>query len=248
MNRPGKSFHLCSFLNRGKRTTKCKAYAWISLLLFFSVFASCARVPLAAYDFDDGTVQGWKISAVFDDQGKAYTPFFNILHFEAAQYPNSFPNGDPLHDLKGCFMINGGQMGPWVTKSGFPSNSTYWETTAYYTGLNAYDFSAWQGIKGVKATVGDCFGATPGHVTASIGVRAKAGGQDKVFVEKDASGKPFFQPVGNQLTGKWSHLTTTLAIPANADVFQVWIKIRGDWKSYHVYEGGIMIDQVEPIK
>lgn len=64
-------------------------------------------------------------------------------------------SGDPLNDKKGCLFVNGGQIGAWIIKSGFPKNSQYWEMSAYVTGLNAYDFDAWQGIKGVKASVGD---------------------------------------------------------------------------------------------
>lgn len=216
------------------------------LLLFFLV--SCSRVPLAVYDFDDGTTQGWKVSGTFDDKGSVYTPIFPASHFEAAQYPNSFPNGDPLNDKKGCLLINGGQMGYWAQTSGFPSNSEYWELTAYYTGLSAHKSTTWQGIKGVKASVGDNFGAAPGHMSANIKVRARIGGKEEVITELDASGNPLFHPVSHQLTGKWSHLSTNLNIPANSEVYQVMITIRGDWKTFALYEGAIMIDQVEPIK
>ena len=214
-------------------------------IVILTFLVSCS-VPPSVFDFDDGTTQGWKVTGVFDDQGSIYTPIFPLSHLESAQYPASFPQGDPLNDKKGCLFVNGGQMGPWVTKSGFPKNSAYWEVTAYYTGLNKS--SAWQGIKGVKAAVGDNYGAVAGHLYVNIGVRAKVGGQDKVISELDAGGKPLFRPVNHQLAGKWSHLDVKLNIPPNAEIYQVWVKFRGDWQNYKLYEGGLMIDQVEAVK
>jgi len=238
--------------NRWVRKIDCfkreEHYAVMFLPVVLILLVGCLSPPRSVYDFDDGTTQGWKVTGVFDDQGNIYSPIFPLSHFEAAQYPNSFPNGDPLDDKKGCLLINGGQMGPWVTMSGFPATSEYWEVTAYYTGLNAWGSSTWQGLKAVKASVGDNYGAVPGHITVNIGVRATVAGQDEEITELDASGKPVYQPVNHQITGKWSHLTSTFNLPSNADVYQVWIRIRGDWKDYSLYEGSIMIDQVEPVK
>lgn len=205
--------------------------------------AACPQVPLKVYDFDDGTTQGWKVSAIHDDAGNAYTPLIPVQHFEAAQYPGSFPGGDPLNDKKGSFLIFPNQMGPWVTASGFPPGSEYWEITAYYTGLDAYGSKAWQGIKGVEVSVGDNFGAEPGHIFVNVGVSTKTGSQYAQIVEQDLSGAPLFHKVAHD---KWSRISANLSIPQNATVYQVWIKIRGDWKSYTLYEGALMLDQVEP--
>ena len=227
-------------LERPDWIRKRKTCAWISLLLVLCVIANCAGVPRAVYDFDDGTVQGWKITGVFDDQGNEYPPFFNM--------ENSLPGSNLDHDTNGCLIIFGEQMGRWAAKSGFPPGSMYWETTVYYTGLNAYDSALWQGIKGVKVSIMENIGTVPGHVTAGIGVRVKIAGCDKEIVELDPNGNPLFHPINRLWKGEWSHLAARLIIPANAEVYQVRIKLRGDWQNYKFYEGGIMIDQVEPLK
>lgn len=201
--------------------------------------------PLSVYDFDDGTTQGWKVTAIHDDKGKPYMPIIPVQHFEAAQYPGSFPTGDPLKDKKGSFLINPGQMGPWVSKSGFPSTSEYWEITAYYTGLDAKNSTVWQGIKGVEVSVGDDLGAEPGHIYANVGVSIDSGGKYTEIAELNSSGKPLFHPVAHD---KWTRISANLSVPKNAKVDQVWVKIRGDWKNYTLYEGQLMIDQVEPVK
>ncbi len=139
----------------------------ISLLSVLVMMTECVATPRVVYDFDDGTTQGWKITAVADDKGVWHTPAFPLSHFEAAQYPNRFPGGDPPSDNKGCLYIDGGEMGPWQQQSGFPSSAKYWEVIAYYNGLNARKSNAWLGIKGVKASLGDNFGAVPGQLTAN---------------------------------------------------------------------------------
>ncbi len=206
----------------------------------------CSPVPKSVFDFDDGTTQGWKITAVSDDKGKAYSPFFPLSHFEEAQYPDKFPMGDPENDKKGCLLIDGYQMSGWVQKSGFPDTAKYWEVTVYYTGLNAGNSTAWQKLKGVKVSLGDNFGVSPGHITANVGVRAKMGGKDSEIAELDAGGKPLFRPISHHSTGKWSHIDAKLSVPANAEVYQVWVRFRGEWKA--LYEGQLMIDQVAAVK
>ncbi len=213
--------------------------------MFAASVAGCAQMPRSAYDFDDGTTQGWKVTAVRDDTGKVYTPIFPVQHAEAAQYPGSFPMGDPLKDKKGSLLINPGQMSGWVSVSGFPSASEYWETTAYYTGLTAYGSAIWQGIKGVAVSVGDDLGTAPGHIFANVGVSTDTGGKHVEIAELDSSGKPLFRPVAHD---KWSRISAKLNVPQNASVYKVWVKIRGDWKNYKLYEGQLMIDQVEPVK
>jgi hypothetical protein len=215
-----------------------------------AALAGCMPSPLLVYDFDTGTTQGWKVvSSVHDDKGVAYQPLlFTVSHFEGAQYPGHFPGGDPLNDKKGVLFVNGYQLGPWAQVSGFPATSEYWETSVYYSGLNVQGSQLWQGIKGVKAAVGDMYGATPGHVRANLGVAAMVAGKNEFFRETDANGQLLFHVVNHASTGQWSHITANLSIPANADVYMVFVELRGDWKNYHTYEGGIMIDQVEPIK
>lgn len=219
-----------------------------ALLITAVAISACLPAPRAVYDFDDGTTQGWDITAVSDDSGQFYIPIFPLQHNEATQCPNKFPQGDPLQDKNGALLINGGQMGPWATQSGFPANSQYWEVTAYYRGLDSQSSTTWQGIKGIKACIGDMFGATPGHVSANLGVRVKIGTADQEIREVDASGKPLFHAVNHASVGQFSQIQANLNIPSNATVYQVNVTIRGDWKSYNLYEGGVAIDRVEPVK
>jgi hypothetical protein len=214
------------------------------------VVAGCLPQPRLVYDFDDGTTQGWHVTgAVHDDQGNAYTPgLFTASHFEAAQYPASFPGGDPLNDSKGSLRVDGAQMGPWAQLAGFPNGAAYWATSAQCSGLDAYGSTAWQGIQGVSAAIGDVYGATPGHVTANLGVRARVGGQDLLIREVDGAGKPVFHPVSHASTYKWTHVDSKLSIPPGASVYMVFIEFHGDWKNYHTYEGAILVDSVTPIK
>ena len=214
--------------------------------IVLATLQGCAPAPKPVFDFDDGTTQGWKITAVSDDKGKAYSPFFALAHFEGAQYPDKFPMGDPPSDKKGSLLVEGGQISAWVQQSGFPDTAKYWEFTVYYTGLNANNSTAWQNLKGVKLSLGDNFGQSPGQITANVGVRATIGGKDSEIAELDAGGKPLFRPINHQSTGKWSHIDAKLNVPAKADVYQVWIRFRGDWEA--LYEGQLMIDQVAAVK
>jgi hypothetical protein len=242
------SFYANRVSNRDRRESanQCSILFLLSLAILLT---ACKPGPLAIYDFDDGTTQHWTVSRVLDDKNNQYTdPLFTLSHFEAAQYPNSFPGGDPLNDKKGSLLLNGYQMGPWAQKFGFPNTSEYWYIFVSCGGLAGGGSKEWQGIKGIKASLGDSYGATPGHVSANIGVRAQVGGQSMLIMELDSSGNPLFHPINHQSTGKWTHLNATLNIPANAEVYLVYIWIRGDWKNYHTYEGALMIDQVEPIK
>ncbi len=234
-----------------RRSESLPAFRRYTLLLMAApLLTGCMAHVRPVYDFDDATTQGWRLSgAVQDDQGNAYTPMlFSLSHFEAAQFPASFPGGDPLKDAKGALLVNGFQFDPWAQKFGFPNTSEFWEISTYYTGLDAYGSPLWQGIKGVKLAIGDMYGATPGHVTANVGIRVRVAGQDQLVRELDAAGKPLFHPVNHASTGKWSVISASLDVPPGADVYLVFVMIRGDWKNYHTYEGGIVIDQVEPMK
>ena len=229
------------------RTSKLGRIAAITLVpVIVAMQQGCSAVPKAVYDFDDGTTQGWQITAVFDEKGTPYTPFFPLTHFEAAQYPDKFPAGDPLNDKNGCLAVQGGQMGPWAKQAGFPDTAQYWEVTVYYTGLNAWSSTAWQKLKGVKVTLGDVFSIPPGEVKANVGVRARIAGKDTEIAERNAAGQPVFHSINHQSAGKWTHLDAKLDVPANADVYQVWVRFRGDWKA--LYEGALLIDQVTAVK
>ncbi len=215
-----------------------------NILLFLGIMlatvilsAGCQTSPLSIYDFDDGTTQGWKLTAVADDQQNFYTPFFDLLH-----------SGKKTNSKKGHLLISGGQFGPWAKLSGFPEKtSKYWELTAYYTGLYAYKSNLWQGIKGVEVDVMDEYGMGVNPVLVNIGVRVEIAGKDKNIMEVGTQGKPLFHPINHASTGKWSHLKANLNIPSNATVNQVWIKFRGSLNP-GLYEGFLYIDNVKPIK
>ncbi|MBN1386869.1 MAG: hypothetical protein JW965_00385 [Bacteroidales bacterium] len=210
----------------------------IMIVITAMYFSGCRPTPLQIYDFEDGTTQGWKVTAVSDDQQNFYTPFFDLYH-----------SGKNQNLKSGYLVISGGQFGSWSQVSGFPENtSKYWELTAYYTGLEAWGSDIWQGIKGVEADVQDDFGTGPDQIKVNIGLRVDLGGQSKEIAETDTQGNPIFHPINHASSGKWSNLKANLIVPSNAIVDQVWIKFKGDLNPGLYEGGGLYIDNVKPVK
>jgi len=198
------------------------------------------------FDFDDGTTQGWKHSVIHDDKNVFYYPpeFFTLSHFEGAQYPGSFPQGDNLTDKKGCLLLDGGQLSQQdLSKAGFPATSETWGVIASFTGLQ--NTSSWQNIKGVSAALGDNYAIEDGHLKATISVWVDDGTSMFEVYELDSSNQPVYHALKH---GSWTQITSNLKVPSGGKVFQVSIHIIGDWKDYKVYEGGICIDEVTPIQ
>lgn len=208
-----------------------------TLVLVSIVFLSgCACLPpLKVYDFEDGTIQGWKITAVSDDQQNSYTPFWLLEH-----------SGTKKNNKTGYLVINAGQFSSWSTLAGFPGTSQYWEVTAYQPCLNAQKSLLWQNIKGVEVDLLDEFGTGKPALEATIGIRVEIGGQSKEIMEKDAQGNPVIHQINHASQGTWTHLKANLNVPSNAIVHQVWIKFRGDLKPGLWEAAGIYIDNVEP--
>lgn len=211
----------------------------LPLLIVTSVFLSgCACLPpLPVYDFEDGTIQGWRLTAVSDDQQKTYTPFWDLDH-----------SGKNQNKKTGYLVIDGAQFGPWASQAGFPSGSQFWEVTAYNPCINSKNSVVWQGIKGVEVDLLDNFSMGTQPLKANIGVRVDVGGKYSEIMETDSQGKPLYHNINHAgSTSTWTHLKANLNIPSNAIVHQVWIKFRGSLNP-GLWEGGFYIDNVKPVK
>jgi hypothetical protein len=197
------------------------------------------------FEFDDGTVQGWTGSGVFDDSGNKYNGgLLNVYHEEQHQYPDKFPctaqdpsKCDPLKDNNGSLGISIAELQPSLPKFNFPSNSMYWQVDLVSPTLS----KLFKNKSEFEASIGDRFGVDPGHIKATLLLNIDAGGSVTEL-----------PPVGGiveQVVSKtsWTTLSAKFAVPSGASVRNIVIRVRGDWKTYKLYEGAIFVDHVAAI-
>ena len=209
---------------------------YISFVFVVMIFMSCAPKAKTVFDFNDGTIQNWEITPVYDDQGKTYTPLFNLIH-------------TGKNNKMGSLGIEVGQFGPWAKVAGFPElSSEYWEVIVYNRWLSykpeSLESKAWQGLKGVEVSLKDVCSMGTDPILVNILIRCSVGNQSQDITEIDAQGKPVFHPITH---ANWSTIKANVNIPANAVINQVWIKFRANLKP-GLYEGDILVDDVKPIK
>lgn len=201
-----------------------------------------AKVPGSAFEFDDGTPNGFTVTPVEDALGKPYGAF-SVGHFEAAQYPSQFPSGNPLKDKVGSLMVNGGQWGPFATKFNFPTSSAYWQFDAVSPLLTGA--TPWQQVHAVEAWLADGYSTTGEHLTAAL----------LLYIEQNGI-RSMLQQVGGTVFHKvthnaWTKLAADFQVPPGTIVRNVIVRVRGEWAvssltkgKYPLYDGGIGIDHV----
>ncbi|HLC41780.1 MAG TPA: hypothetical protein VJO34_09150 [Methylomirabilota bacterium] len=193
------------------------------------------------FEFDDGTVQGWTASGILDDSGNKYNgSLVNVFHAEQHQYPDKFPCAqdpskcDPLKDKNGGLGISVAELQPTLPKFNFPSNSAYWQVYVVSPTL----LKQFQNKTEFEASIGDMFGVDPGHIKATLLLNIEVGGSVTEI-----------SPVGGiveQVVSKtsWTKLSAKFAVPSGASVRNIVVRVRGDWKTYKIYEGAIFVDHV----
>lgn len=217
----------------------------ITALLVRGFFRLAGKVQ-PVFEFDDGTTQGWTANGIFDDAGKKYDgSLYKIGHGEQHQYPDKFPctaanpsKCDPLNDKKGSLLLSIADLQPSLPMVNFPSNSNYWQAELISPALS----KLFQNKSEFEAYIGDMFSIEPGHVRAVMLMNIDVGGSIQQIT-----------PVGGaveQVVSKdaWTKLSAKFAVPAGGYIKNIIIRIRGDWKTYKLYEGGIFVDHVAAVK
>ena len=196
------------------------------------------------FEFDDGTVQGWTTDSIVDDSGNKYNGgLLKVFHAEQHQYPDKFPCAqdpskcDPLKDKNGSLGTSIAELQLSLPKFNFPSNSAYWQVDLVSPNLT----KLFHNKSEFEASVGDMFGIDPGHIKATLLLNIDAGGSVTEL-----------PPVGGiveQVVSKtsWTKLSAKFAVPSGANIRNIVIRVRGDWQTYKLYEGGIFVDHVAAI-
>jgi hypothetical protein len=207
------------------------AYIWIT-----------GQGPKSVFEFDDGTTQLWTGNGVFDDAGKKYDAgLYKVAHAEQYQYPDKFPctnanplKYDPLNDKNGSLLLSIADLQVALPTFNFPANSNYWHIELISPTLS----TLFQNKSEFEAYVGDMFGIDEGHITAEL----------LLYIE-DHGTINLLLPVGGgteQIIAKnaWTKLSAKFLVPQGAYIRNAVIRIKGDWKIYKLYEGGLFVDHV----
>lgn len=218
----------------------------ITALIVVAYFWLAGKGPQPVFDFDDGTTQGWIGNGIFDDAGKKYDgSLYKVGHGEQHQYPNKFPctaadpsKCDPLNDKKGSLSLAIAELQPSLPQFNFPSNSNYWQVELISPSLS----KLFQNKSEFEASIGDMFGVDPGHVRATLLLNVEVGGSTKQI-----------SPVGGgaeQVVSKnsWTKVSEKFSVPPGGYIRNIVVRIRGDWQTYKMYNGGIFVDHVAAIK
>lgn len=219
----------------------------ISAVIVVAYFWLAGKGPKPVFDFDDGTTQGWTANGIFDDAGKKYDgSLYKVAHGEEHQYPDKFPctgvpsKCDPLTDKKGSLLLSIAALQPSLPQFNFPTNSNYWQVELVSPSLSK--LKLFQNKSEFDAYIGDMFGTDPGHVRAVMLLNVDIGGSTKQVM-----------PIGGvteQVVSKdaWTKLSAKFTVPAGGSIRNIVIRIRGDWKTYKLYEGGIFVDHIAAVK
>ncbi len=227
-----------------KKPTTIIGLMAISAIIIVAIFYLVGQGPKPIFDFDDGTVQGWTANGIFDDTGIKYDgKLYKIGHGEQHQYPNKFPcppNCDPLNDKKGSLAIGIADLQPSLPNPpfNFPNNSEYWQIDLISPNLT----SLFQNKTEFEAYIGDMFGVDPDHVKSVLLLNITTGGVSSII---PPTGGMVYQTVSKD---SWTKIFGNFTIPSGGYIQNIIIRIRGDWKSYKVYEGAIFVDHVSAVK
>lgn len=209
-----------------------------------SLLYGCGQYAIMT--FNAGTTEGWQVAGYYDDKGTNYgSKFAKLTHNEENNAPNKFPCTPQTKTMcdtdqyLGSLAVGMGQ-GSALTSAGFPADSQYWQVDLVSPDL--VQVPPWQGITGAKAYVGDMYGIDPGHVSASMFLRVQVGNTIQEIVPNTPTK---FVVVSKT---QWTALSFPFTLPSGSSVRNVGIRLRGDWKSYKLYDGAIFIDNVDAIK
>lgn len=211
------------------------AYIWLS-----------GQGPKPVFDFDDGTTQLWTTNGLFDDTGKKYNGgLYKLAHGEQHQYPDKFPctaanpaKCDPLNDKNGSLLISIVALQPALPMLAFPADSNYWHIELISPKLS----TLFQNKSEFEAYVGDMFSIDEGHIRAELLLYVENGGTINLLLPTSGGTEQVLSKTG------WTKLSAKFSIPSGAYIRNAVIRIKGDWKTYKLYEGGIFVDHVAAVK
>jgi hypothetical protein len=164
-----------------------------------------------------------------------------VAHGEQHQYPDKFPctaanptKCDPLNDKNGSLLLSIAALQPALPTFNFPADSNYWHIELISPTLS----KLFQNKSEFEAYVGDMFGIEEGHIRAELLLYVEESGTINLLL-----------PIGGgteQIISKnsWTKLSAKFLIPQGAYIRNAVIRIKGDWKTYKLYEGGIFVDHV----
>ena len=154
--------------NRTSRMIEITSVAVCAVLSLIG--ATSAR----AYDFDDGTLQGWTMQGIGDGNTATYhapNPF-SLGWDDRTQYPGDIsvgPHGDPIGNNLGSLAASTGNL---ILPAGFPSGA-WWFIDLVSPSLTANP--QWQQMTGLSLKVR---GEVGSHVQILLNVTRKSDGQD----------------------------------------------------------------------
>lgn len=198
--------------------------------------------PKPVFEFDDGTAQLWTANGLFDDAGKKYDGgLYKLAHGEQHQYPDKFPctaahpqKCDPLNDNKGSLLLSIAELQPALPAFNFPADSNYWHIELMSPALS----KLFQNKSEFEAYIGDMLGVDEGHIRAELLLYVESGGIINLLLPTSGGTEQVISKSG------WTKLSAKFSIPQGAYIRNAVIRIKGDWKTYKLYEGGIFVDHV----
>ena len=211
-------------------------------LTFLFLMGFPVLVCAEGFDFNNGTVQGWTLDGAYDEDGDG--PFANNYSAsfswkDPVNYP-VIPGSDPIGNNNGSIQMFGSAHG--INNPG----ATWW--VMKFTSPDLSGDPMWQSATGFTVKIAECMVAL-GKLYANLFV--------KVYNHDLGTDQYFYNGTAQQLThciygsqNIWNTQTLVWsAIPnfpkhytiKNVYVY-IWGKMSGD-----AYEGGLYIDEVQPI-
>jgi hypothetical protein len=191
-------------------------------------------MPPGAFNFDDGTDDGWQVTDVFDGDSSTVLTHVGTQPAPFWDYTNA-PNPVGQDPVDG----HGSLVGV-ATAGGMPSApSGWWRRDVDSPDLSAN--GAWQGHGNISyAVLDDMTFAGPALQTQLVLDVVKCDGTTALYRQVDASGNSVFCAA---TPGSWTTCSASVNLTGVNYIRHVDIRIFG--RSGFLYEGGVYVDQVQ---
>ena len=190
-----------------------------------------------AFDFNDGTAQGWTMQGAFDEDGDG--PFqsnFVFNWYDQVNYPNT-----PFSDSNGD---NNGSIGIFTSSAHGVSNSgaTWWIMRYHSPDLSSNN--TWQTADGYSVEIADGM-STDGTLYCNLYVKVYDSDQakDRYFYSGQAQALTHYSTQSwNHFEFDWSGIST---FPSNFTIKEIFVNLWG--RMSKGADGGVYLDDVTPI-
>ncbi|MFO7889770.1 MAG: fibronectin type III domain-containing protein [bacterium] len=190
-----------------------------------------------AFDFNDGTAQGWTMQGAYDEDGDG--PFqsnFVFNWYDQVNYPNI-----PFSDTNGD---NNGSIGIFTSSAHGVSNSgaTWWIMRYHSPDLSSNN--TWQTADGYSVEIADGM-STDGTLYCNLYVKVYDSDQakDRYFYSGQA------QALTHYSTQSWNHFefdwSGISGFPSNFTIKEIFVNLWG--RMSKGADGGVYLDDVTPI-